>query len=164
MATSPKGSYEVIHPPNKLKDLVGGTARADERLLEKAEAAVAEATSKIDLTETAKPSIEKLDQAFAELQNSGVDPTGPERTIYTVMHDLRAQGASFGYPMVEKIAMSMNRYFEYGDPGERGHDDIQAIKAHIDALKAVLATKMKGEAGAIGQQIVAGLDKISHKK
>ncbi|WP_420406193.1 hypothetical protein [Nisaea sp.] len=161
---SPQGSYEVIHQPNKLKDLVGGPARMDEKLIEKAESALAEAIAGIDLSETAKESIEKLDAAVELLRQDGTEPAGPERTIYTVMHDLRAQGASFGYPMVEKIATSMNRYLELGEPGARGHNDIDAIRAHVDALKAVVATKMKGEVGAIGQQIVDGLYKISRTK
>jgi len=164
MAQPPKGTYEVIHQPNKLKDLVGGPARMDERLIAKAEAALADAVSKIDLAETAKDSIVKLDEAVEKLLADGAEPAGPERTIYTVMHDLRSQGSSFGYPMVEKIATSMNRYLELGEPGQRGHNDADAIKAHVDALKAVVATKMKGEAGAIGQQIVAGLYKISRTK
>lgn len=161
MAQHPKGTYEVIHQPNRLKDLVGGPARMDERLIAKAEAAMAEAVSKIDLSETAKESIVKLDEAVEKLKIEGSDPAGPERTIYTVMHDLRSQGASFGYPMVEKIATSMNRYLELGEPGQRKYNDMDAIKAHVDALKAVVATKMKGEAGAIGNQIVDGLYKIS---
>ncbi|MEP6149629.1 MAG: hypothetical protein ABJ201_19600, partial [Nisaea sp.] len=109
-------------------------------------------------------SIVKLDEAVERLQEEDAEAAGPERTIYTVMHDLRSQGASFGYPMVEKIATSMNRYLELGEPGQRGHNDADAIKAHVDALKAVVATKMKGEAGTIGQQIVAGLYRISRTK
>lgn len=164
MSKSAKGSYEVIHQPNKLKDLVGGPARMDEKLIEKAESALAEAVAGIDLSETAKESIEKLDAAVERLAEGSEEAEGPERTIFTVMHDLRSQGSSFGYPMVEKIATSMNRYLELGGPGERGHNDLDAIKAHVDALKAVVATKMKGDVGAIGQQIVDGLYKISRTR
>lgn len=159
-----KGNYEVIHQQNKLKDLVGGPARVDERLVEKAEAALAEAMGNIDIGAIASEGIAKLDAAVAELQAPGADPIGPERTIYTVMHDLRSLGASLGYPMIQKIAISMNHYLELGEPGQRRQNDLDAIKAHVDALKAVVASKMTGDAGEIGQQIIAGLYKISRIK
>lgn len=159
-----KGSYEVIHQPNKVKDLVGGPARVDERLVEKAEAALAEAMANIDIGDIARESIEKLDAAVDQLMQPGVDPKGPEQTIYTVMHDLRSLGASFGYPMIQKIAISMNHYLELEESGARRQNDLDAIKTHVDALKAVVAAKMIGDAGLIGQQIIAGLYKISRMK
>lgn len=162
MAKTPKGGYEVIHPQNKLKDLVGGTARVDERLLAKAEAAMAEVVSKIDLSVSCKGDLERLDAAVAAIER-GEDQKAAERTIYTIMHDLRAQGASFGYPLVNRIATSMNRYLDRGAPGQRGHADADAIRAHVDALKAVLLHKMKGEIKPIGMEIVKGLEKISGK-
>ena len=82
MAQPPKGTYEVIHQPNKLKDLVGGPARMDERLIAKAEAALAEASAKIDLSETAKESIIKLDDAVERLKTEGAAPAGPVAAAY----------------------------------------------------------------------------------
>lgn len=50
-----KQSFEVLDPPNKLKELVGGVTRIDDDLLAKAEEAAQKVIDTIDLSETTKP-------------------------------------------------------------------------------------------------------------
>lgn len=155
-----KGTYEVVNPPNKLKDLVGGTARINEDLLAKAEQAARDFVDTIDLSETTKPQLAAL-QVSVEAIEAGENQEEHEAKIFAIMHDLRGEGANFGYPLVARIATSMNHYFETGAPGQRGRNDADVISAHAGALRAVLANKLKGETGAIGAKIADGLEAIS---
>ena len=152
----PRPSYQVVHPPNKLKDLAGGAARLDEKLLEKADAAVA-VIDKVDLAAECVEDLNALAEAAANVA-SGTDVVANERRIFTIMHDLRGRGATFGYPLVARIASSMNRYLDFAEPAKRGHNDAEVIRAHVDAVRAVLMNKLKGE---LAQQICQGFEKIT---
>jgi hypothetical protein len=158
-----KGPYEVINPSNKLKDLVGGTTRINDNLLAKAEQAAQDFVDTIDLSETTKPQLAAL-QVSVDAIEGGTDQAEHEKKIYAIMHDLRGEGANFGYPLVTRIATSMNHYFESGAAGARGRNDPDVISAHAGALRAVLANKLKGEAGVIGDKIAEGLEAITEVK
>jgi hypothetical protein len=153
-------SFQVIHQPNKLKDLVGGQASVDDDLLAKAEAAAQAVVNSIDMAETCKADLEAMSDAVESLSSGDKDPSH-EKRIYGIMHDLRGQGASFGYPLVTRIATSMNHYLDSGTAGKRGKADLDVIRAHVDAVKGVLTNRLKGETGQIGLQIVSGLEAIS---
>lgn len=153
-------SFQVVHPPNKLKDLVGGAAAMDDDLLAKAEAAAQAVVDSVDLSETCKGHLDALSKSVEAIAG-GEDADGHEKTIYGTMHDLRGLGSSFGYPLVTRIATSMNHYLDSAAPGRRGKTDLDVIRAHVDAIKGVMANKLKGETGQIGLQIVAGLEAIS---
>ena len=152
--------FEVLNPPNKLKELVGGEARIDEDLLTKAEEAAQEVIDTIDLSETTKPQILEL-QAAVDAITEGETQADHEKRIFAIMHDLRGEGANFDYPLVARIAASMNHYLGSAEPGSRARNDIDVIRAHVDALRGVLANKLKGETGEIGAKIVSGLEAIS---
>jgi hypothetical protein len=155
-----KPAFEVVNPPNKLKDLVGGVARIDDDLLAKAEEAAQKVIDTIDMAETTKPQIEEL-QAAVDAITGGAEPTDHEKRIFSIMHDFRGEGANFGYPLVARIAASMNHYLDSTPPGSRARNDIDVIRAHVDALRGVLANRLKGETGEIGNKIVRGLEAIS---
>lgn len=155
-----KQSFEVLNPPNKLKELVGGVARIDEDLLAKAEEAAQKVIDTIDLSETTKPQIIEL-QTAVDAITDGEAQAEHEKRIFAIMHDLRGEGANFGYPLVARIAASMNHYLDSAEPGSRARNDIDVIRAHVDALRGVLANKLKGETGEIGAKIVSGLEAIS---
>ena len=44
-----------------------------------------------------------------------------------------------------------------------GSAEVQAIKVHVDALKIVIQTGMKGDGGANGQALVDGIRKVGDK-
>ena len=76
--------------------------------------------------------------------------------LFRVAHDLKGQGASFGYPLVTRIADSLckltrDRKLAY----ENRHLDL--AKAHLDAAQLVLTKEIKGEGGQIGADLAAKL-------
>ena len=77
--------------------------------------------------------------------------------LFRVGHDLKGQGASFGFPLVTKIGHSLcvltrDRARQY----ESRHLDL--AKAHLDALDLILAKSIKGEGGKVGAELVAKLE------
>jgi chemotaxis protein histidine kinase CheA len=76
-------------------------------------------------------------------------------------HDLKGQGATFGYPLVTHIAQSLHQFVS---PSERPTDvQLDIIKAHIDAMRAVLRERVRGDGGAIGKALMMGLDAAIQK-
>lgn len=81
--------------------------------------------------------------------------------ISMVAHELRGQGGVFGYPLVSSIAASL---FDFTHQMlDRSDDSLQLIKEHVDALKAVLREKIRGDGGAIGIAVMQALH-LANKK
>ena len=77
--------------------------------------------------------------------------------LFRVGHDLKGQGASFGFPLITKIGHSLctltrDRSRTY----ETSHLDL--AKSHIDAIDLVLSKGIKGEGGKVGAELVAKLE------
>lgn len=96
----------------------------------------------------------EADSLEAELRASGDDPGGPRAhlgALAGIAHDMRGQGASYGYPLVTKIAASLSDY------ASAGGDEPEVIAAHIDALRAVAAGRLTGDGGPAGRELVDAL-------
>src|ERR1044071_2384676 len=100
-----------------------------------------------------------VDRARQALDAALGDP--PQRAkhveeLFRVAHDLKGQGASFGYPLVTKIADSLckltrDRKLAYQDR----HLDL--VRSHLDAAQLVLTKEIKGEGGQVGADLTAKL-------
>lgn len=102
-----------------------------------------------------------VDRARKALEAAIADPSQRGRHVedlFRVAHDLKGQGASFGYPLVTGIADSLcrltrDRTLSYEDR----HLDL--AKSHLDAAQLVLTKEIKGEGGQIGAELTAKLQK-----
>lgn len=93
---------------------------------------------------------------------SAMDADGAQRgrhmeTLFRVAHDLKGQGASFGYALITKLGHSLctltrDRAREY----EARHFDL--VKSHLDAIELVLTKAITGEGGKVGRELVAKLE------
>jgi len=77
--------------------------------------------------------------------------------LFRVAHDLKGQGASFGYPLVTKIghslcALTRDRVLAYEDK------HLELAQAHVDAIQLVLTKGIKGDGGKVGAELVAKLE------
>jgi hypothetical protein len=77
-----QGTYEVIIPPNKLKDLVGRVTQINDDLLAKAESAAQVIIDTVDPSKTTKPQIAALQQAVDAILQ------GAERTEHEKLFSL----------------------------------------------------------------------------
>jgi hypothetical protein len=71
-------------------------------------------------------------------------------------HELKGQGGTFGYPLITTFGKSLYDL----TLGACGTSDnhLEILKAHIDAMQAVVKGRVKGEGGAVGAELARSLE------
>ena len=153
---------EYIYPPNNLKQkqkLAGVSGTIDPIWLEKAEESIA--AVKGDYLAGVNDDLARLQQAFDAAMQDTANRGERVQELYTVIQGIKGQGGSFGYQMMTNIGSQLCHFIEgTGFAREDGQmTDVQLgiVKLHIDALRLVIAQKMEGDGGAVGQKLLAGL-------
>jgi hypothetical protein len=103
-----------------------------------------------------------VDQAQALVDAAKTDPDRRREhldLVYAAMHNIKGQGASFGYPLVTRIGQSLCRLIAPG----RALDEagLKIAQAHVDALKLVLEKKIAGKGGDVGDKLAARLEGLT---
>lgn len=70
---------------------------------------------------------------------------------------MKGQGGTFGYPLITSFADSLSNFTSI----KTDIDDkmVELVKSHVDAMRAVIKGRVKGEGGEIGQQLRKSLQK-----
>ena len=164
----PKAPSEVwyFRLPNRLKEKAGGVGGGSGEpgeipmdLLEEAEQNLERAA--LDFTEWAMGYLAKLSDLCTEalLKPGRRDQYFHE--INELAHELRGQGGTFGYPLVSMFGKML-----FDVTGEHCREDdnaVEIVKAHIDAMRAVLREKISGDGGQVGRELLVGLKKAIEK-
>jgi chemotaxis protein histidine kinase CheA len=124
-------------------------------VLARAEAAVAHLAK--DYAAWALGDVAKARAALGSASDEPARRAQHVEAMFRVAHDLKGQGASFGFPLVTKIGQSLcaltrERALQY----ETKHLDL--AKSHLDAIELVLTKGIKGEGGKVGAELVAKLE------
>ena len=150
--------------PNHLKEMAGGMGVSGPgelpmQLLAEAEAQLERAG--LDFTQSAGEYLGNLSKLCDEAMN---DPSGRQRyfeEINLVAHELRGQGGTFGYPLITVLGKLL---YDSTRPGCRDDDDgVKVIRAHIDAMRAVIREKIAGDAGEVGRALLQSLQAVIDK-
>lgn len=83
------------------------------------------------------------------------------KKINDLSHDIRGQGTTFGYPLITEFNQSLfecTRFYDQIDTNL-----VELVKAHMDAIRAVMRERVKDMGGELGQSIIQGLDKAKQK-
>jgi len=149
---------QFINPPNSLrKAIVGdGPPRLDSELLKRAELAVGALED--GFAGLAAGSLEDIRKALKRAEAAPAQASEELRTIFTLVMDLKGQGATYDYLMLTEIGDFLKKFTE-GKTVLTARD-IKVIGAHIDAMQAVLRDGIKGEGGKVGRQIVGNLQQL----
>lgn len=152
---------EIYEQPNPLRAKVSyGPDGIDEKTLAKAEAAIAglgdEFVQWID--QDIKAAQHKFDDA-AELPEAERHHAMGE--LFAILHDMRGQGGSFGYPLITTIANGVCRFIE--SRSKYGPHEMDAVQLHIDALRMVVGERLSGDGGYVGEKMLKGLEKVLAK-
>ena len=123
--------------------------------LARAEAAVADLAK--DYASWALADIAKARAALTAASEEPAERARHVETLFRVAHDLKGQGASFGFPLITKIghslcALTRDRTRVYEDR------HLALARSHLDALDLVLTKSIKGEGGKVGAELVARLE------
>jgi hypothetical protein len=101
--------------------------------------------------------LSRLRQCCAELAAAAPAMQDERRAAAArLAHDIKGQGASFGYQLITDIAMSLHHYLVRVPAAQQR---AAVVAAHLEALDAVARLKICGDGGAIGAAIVDTLAK-----
>jgi chemotaxis protein histidine kinase CheA len=147
---------DFVPLPRKLADKTGkGTPGVGSQAIKKADEAIKEHQSRVDYTKIAGESASRITAEFRELKD---DPDSEEvlGRIYELAHNLKGEGASFGYPSVSRVADSICRILE--GPKLRRERFIQIVQLEIDSLRAMIRHNVKGPPQGIAQELLDALE------
>jgi CheY-like chemotaxis protein len=144
--------------PNYLKQKVGGQKSSEPgemptALLEQAEEKLQR--SALDFTEWAQTYLKNL----VELCDVALKNPGSRRKhfeeINLLAHELRGQGGTFGYPLITVLGKML---YDATHKGCREDDKgVEIVRAHVDAMRAVLRDKVAGDGGMVGRALLKSL-------
>ncbi|WP_448203323.1 response regulator [Azospirillum sp. sgz302134] len=77
-------------------------------------------------------------------------------------HEMRGQGGIFGYPLITQVAKSLYEATQGAFTAVTANEHL-LIKAHVDAIKAVMNARISGDGGVTGKQLLASLDQAKKK-
>ena len=155
---SENGAYQLITPPNLLKAKVstGDGGGIDPDLIKQAESVIDSMSG--EFAESVGHEIARLMKLALDLEEDMAQAEKVMKKVRSVGHELRGQGATYDYPLISDVAASLFRYTER----LYSHVELSAdvLRAHADAMRAVIKNKVKGDGGPVGVELVQSLNKL----
>lgn len=145
----------TFQAPNALRLKLGGgrLGAIDPAAIAKAEAALKSLSG--NFTQWLNDEIAKLEAARAAITTAGQTSETME-SLYLRAHDLKGLGATYGFPVITKIAGLLCRQID--DKAKRLDVALSLIDAHIDAIKTAARDDIKTEDHPVGQALVQDLE------
>jgi hypothetical protein len=153
---SDQKSGHLIQPSNALRLKVGGgrLGAIDASAIAKAEAALKSLSG--NFAQWLNDEVAKLEAARQAVRTDGVTVDSME-TLYLRAHDLKGLGATYGFPLITRIAGLLCRLID--DKAKRVDAPMPLIDAHIDAIKAAVRDDIKDVDHPIGKALVQELER-----
>lgn len=160
-APKPKVRVRLYRFRNRLKDKAAGLGGDVPLVLDEALLAQAEQLFE-DMAEDYPDWVSRQLEQLMELHRRCVDTPDARRSLFeqvnAIAHDMKGQGGTFGYGLVTTIATSLNRFSSLRTAIQDRH--VEIIKAHIDAMRAVIRDRLKADGGETGAALVKGLETV----
>lgn len=153
---SQQNTGQMIQVPNTLRAKVGGGGRLgaiDPSAIAKAEAALKSLSG--NFAQWLQDEITKLEAARQQVKAAGQTAETME-SLYLRSHDLKGLGATYGFPIITRIAASLCRLID--DKEKRINSPMGLVDAHIDAIKAAVRDDIKDETHPVGRVLVQELE------
>ena len=147
---------QYVKPPRTLAEKTGhGTPGAGDRLVKKADQAVKEHQEKTDYKAIASSTLDKLNALVHEFTG---DPTRDDLShrIFELCHDLRGEGASFGYPSVSRVAELICKVVDCKVNRDKRFLDV--VKIEVTALRAMVRDDVKGTPRGTALEVIDALE------
>ncbi len=152
---------EIIDVPNALKGKVSyGPDGVDAAMLEKAEALIANLQG--DFVVWVQDDLKRLQQHFDTAKSQPVEERGHAmKEVFGVLHDMKGQGGSFGFPLVTSITNQLCRFMETRT--SFGPAEMETISLCINTVRLVVAERMSGDGGMKGEKLLKGIELVFQK-
>lgn len=146
---------QMMQAPGALRLKVGGgrLGAIDPAAIAKAEAALKSLSG--NFTQWLNDEITKLETARQTVRADGATAENME-SLYLRAHDLKGLGATYGFPLITRIAGLLCRLID--DRSKRLQAPVALIDAHIDAIKAAARDDIKTEDHPVGKMLVQELE------
>lgn len=152
------GGAQFIKPPNFLKMKVGDGG-FDKQTVKDAEAAIQTLGAKM-YEQWADKDLARLRAAYDELRSTDLSSAESAQRMLRICWDMKGLGGSFGFPLITEITHFLSNYLEHCIANENMTVSAAVVSPHIDALFVVLSQKISGDGGAIGRELVRGLETL----
>ena len=73
--------------------------------------------------------------------------------LFRIVHDMKGQGATFGYDLITDIGNHLCRYIERYDSFDE--EQMRVIEIHINALREIIEKQLVGNGGEKGKELKA---------
>ncbi|MDF1792551.1 MAG: hypothetical protein P1U88_11610 [Thalassobaculaceae bacterium] len=155
MADKPK--VEFIDNPNPIKKKVRIEQGTDPKnLINRADKQVAKLSGEFE--QIFADNILALGEAMSMLRKTDGDDEVALGRLRSLLHDLRGQAGTFGYPLVSQVGDSACKFIDLSE--QIAATETEVLGMHVDALKAISQAKIKGDGGPIGAELMGGLRKV----
>ena len=98
---------------------------------------------------------------FQNLASTDVVSKSDVSEMFDIAHEIRGQGGSFGFGLISVIADSLCKFIE--GKGDFKVFELDVIKVHIMAMKAVFAQKLEGPQKELTGQLSELLQALRNK-
>ncbi len=152
---------QIINAPHTIKVKVneGGPGAVSLETLQKAEAVIADMAD--DYMDWVSEDLTALQAAYDALAaDLSLGKAGLDK-IYTIAHDMKGQGGSFGYDLITVIGNELCRFVEPLEKLTPSH--MAVIELHLSTMRLVVAQKITGNGGEQGNALLDGLEKVVAK-
>lgn len=150
---------QIITPPNLLQQKVSGSGPISQEMLDRADHALEGLSEQFD--NLMAEAVGRL----TDLYRRGVDDPAQRsalvREMFAVAHDLRGQAGTFDYALISRVGTSLCHFTDGAETFD--NRTYEVIRVHIDAMQVVLSNSLRGDGGAMGQEIASGLEKAVQK-
>lgn len=86
------------------------------------------------------------------------DEPGMLTEIYTVAHDLKGQGSSFGYPLITRTGASLCRLLKGRRSASEG--EMALVETHLATMETIFEIGLTGSSAAIANALIARLEAL----
>ncbi|MBL4639652.1 MAG: hypothetical protein JKY57_03890 [Kordiimonadaceae bacterium] len=143
---------------NKLREktagLAPGNASIDIEALESAEKALQKMSE--DYPDWVSSIVVKLQEQHGRCVDTPEMRRECFEQINHMAHDMKGQGGTFGYPLITSFADSLYG-FTVGPPTTIEDNQVELVKSHLDAMRAVIRGRVSGDGGDIGLKLTESL-------
>jgi hypothetical protein len=155
MADRDKSAAEIIEPPARRVTLRPGFDgfKLDEAALARAEIVIKSMGN--DYLSWVADEVGTLENLYAAARSATGGRDNMIGEVAIIAHNLRGNGASFGYDLMTATGMSLSDFCRTA--GEIGDSQPDVIGVHIGALKVVVKNNLKGDGGTQGDEMIAML-------
>lgn len=143
---------------NRLKEKTAGLAPGKVSISPEALEAAEKALTKMaeDYPDWVSGLIVKLQEQHGRCVDTPESRRDCFEEIHRIAHDMKGQGGTFGYPLITTFADSLYGFTYKRD--EISDGQVELIKAHLDAMRAVIRGRISGTGGEIGEKLTDSLN------